>query len=141
MSNVRSQKKVKFTMKIISHLLTASNITHIFLFHQKKKTMENCKKVYRLHESCNGIRPPCYVYECENEETMELFMTMPETSTLASTDGSSRIDHGYNFLYGLGVASLVVLGLTLLGFGKYGKFFVNLTSLLRLNTDQNCLNL
>ena len=81
-----------------------------------------CKKIYQLHEMCNDQLPPCYLYKCEAEATTEMFMTTPEVKT--STYGVP-VDHGYNFLYGLGVASCVVLGFSLLGFGiwKIWKYF------------------
>ena len=62
---------------------------------------------------CNEQLPPCYLYKCEAEATTEMFMTTPEVKT--STFGAP-VDHRSGFLYGLGVASLVVLGLTLLRF-------------------------
>ena len=70
--------------------------------------MEGCKKVYQLDKFCNNQPPPCVLYECESENTTEMFMSIPETSTMESY-GPSRIDHGSNFVKALGIIGCVVV--------------------------------
>ena len=47
------------------------------------------------------------------------------TTTMETSTSGVPVDHGYNFLQGLGVASCVVLGFSLLEFGiwKLWKYF------------------
>ena len=84
----------------------------------------DCKKVYQLDKYCNNDPPPCVLYEYESEQTTEVYMSIPETSTFGPSGIGSDI--GSKFLRALGIIGCVSTGLALTGYliwKLYKKFF------------------